>query len=62
MSNVEFTSDASAVEGEGDLNGQSDPMSKPSVEQPDAPIPGGEDEQAIQLDPPLSNPSEAKEK
>lgn len=62
MSDVENTSDESAVESQEKLDGQADPMTKPSVEQPEAPTPGGEDEEAIQLEPPLPNPHEKKEK
>ncbi len=39
----------------------SDPMTTPSVEQPQAPVPGGDDEEAIELEPPIPNPNEIKE-
>lgn len=67
MSDAEHISDNSVVESKEMPDGQADPMTKPSVEQPEAPTPGGEDEEAIQLDPPLpnssdTNPSDTKEK
>lgn len=62
MSDAGNTSDEPVAESQERLDGPADPMTKPSVEQPEAPTPGGEDEEAIQLEPPLPNPHEKKEK